>query len=177
MDAWQTRLLQAKAGILLINELPDTRLTKILYPNVQFLIEKANALDRLGLMRPSLIRTKHMNELAYSGVGRGEIRPLERSTFGYAASGFVTLDQKRVPDAIILAYDTGNNDPIAFAMSYPIKRPASIFQRTAPGGVWLIRFTREQLPPSPVTITAWAFDATTGRAFRLSGESQINTGR
>jgi hypothetical protein len=177
MDAWQTRLLQAKAGILLINQLPDTRLTKILYPNVQFLIEKANALDRLGLMRPSLIRTKHLNELAYSGVGRGEIRPLERSTFGYAASGFVTLDQKRVPDAIILAYDSGNNDPIAFAMSYPIKRPASIFQRTVPGGVWLVRFTREQLPASPVTITAWAFDATTGRAFRLNGEAQINTGR
>jgi hypothetical protein len=34
MDAWQTRLLQAKASILMINQLPDTRLTKILYPNV-----------------------------------------------------------------------------------------------------------------------------------------------
>src|SRR5215471_1008621 len=177
MDAWQTRLLQAKASILLINELPDTRLTKNLYPNLQFLIEKANALDQLGLMRPSLVRTKHLNELAYDAAGRGEMRPVERTAGGYAASGFATLDQKRAPDAIILAYDAGNNDPIAFAMSYPLKRPASIFHGVAPAGAWLVRFTREQLPQSPVTVTAWAFDATTGRAFRLSGESQINTAR
>jgi hypothetical protein len=177
MDAWQTRLLHAKASILLINQLPDTRLTTTLYPNLQFLIEKANALDRLGLMRPSLVSTKHLNQLAYSGAGRGEMRPVERTAFGYAASGFATLDQKRVPDAIILAYDTGDNDPIAFAMSYPLKRPASILQGTASGGAWLVRFTREQLPQSPVTITAWGFDATTGRAFRLSGESQLKSGR
>jgi hypothetical protein len=177
MDAWQTRLLQAKASILLINQLPDTRLTKILYPNLQFLIEKANALDHLGLMRPSLVRTKHLNQLGFSAAGRGEMRPVERTTYGYAASGFATLDQKRPPDAIILAYDAGDNDPIAFAISYPLKRPASIFHGVAPAGAWLVRFTREQLPQSPVTITAWAFDATTGRAFRLSGESQINTAR
>jgi hypothetical protein len=177
MDAWQTRLLQAKASILLINQLPDTRLTKTLYPNLQFLAEKANALDRLGLMRPSLVRTNHLNQIAYSGAGRGEMRPVERTAFGYAASGYATLDQKRVPDAIILAYDSGNNDPIAFAVSYPLKRPASIFHGVAPDGVWLVRFTPEQLPRSPVTITAWAFDATTGRAFRLSGESQLNSPR
>lgn len=177
MDAWETRLLQAKASILLINELPDTRLTKILYPNLQFLVEKANALDHLGLLRPSLIKTKHLNELATTAAGRGEMRPVERTASGYAVSGFATLDQKRTPDAIILAYDTGNNDPIAFAMSYPLKRPASIFQGVSPAGAWLVRFTHEQLPQSPVTVTAWAFDATTGRAFRLSGESQINTAR
>jgi hypothetical protein len=177
MDAWQTRLLQAKASILLINQLPDTRLTKTLYPNLQFLVEKANALDRLGLMRPSLVRTNHLNQIAYSGAGRGEMRPVERTASGYAASGYATLDQKRVPDAIILAYDSGNNDPIAFAVSYPLKRPASIFHGVAPDGVWLVRFTREQLPQSPVTITAWAFDATNGRAFRLSGESQMNNQR
>src|SRR5205814_6161219 len=69
MDAWQTRLLQAKASILLINQLPDSRLTKILYPNVQFLVEKANALDQLSLLRPSLVKTKHLNELRGSDLG------------------------------------------------------------------------------------------------------------
>jgi hypothetical protein len=174
MDAWETKLLQAKAGILLINQLPDTRLTRTLYPNLQFLVEKANALDQLGLLRPSLIKTKHLNELAYSAAGRGEMRPVERTASGFAVTGFATLDQKRAPDAVILAYDTGNNDPIAFAVSYPSKRPASIWHGVAPAGTWLVRFTREQLPQSPVTITAWAFDATSGRAFRLAGQSQIN---
>jgi len=178
MNAWQTRLLQAKASILLINELPDTRLTKILYPNLQFLIEKSNELDRLGFMRPSLVRTKNLNELSDATPGHyGDMRPIERTADGYAASGLTTLAQQRVPDAIILAYDTGNKDPIAFAMSHPVKRPASIVQSPAHTGAWLIRFTPEQLPPSPVTVTAWAFDATTGRAFRLGGAAQINTER
>jgi hypothetical protein len=177
MDAWQTRLLQAKASILLINQLPDTRLTKILYPNVQFLVEKANALDQLSLLRPSLIKTKHLNELRGSDAGPdGDLVRLERTAEGFTASGSCTLSETRVPDAVILAYDTGNKDPIAFAMTHPVKRPASIMQGVAKTGSWTVRFSREQLPQSPVTITAWAFDATTGQAFRLSGDKQINAG-
>ncbi|HBB97465.1 MAG TPA: hypothetical protein DC054_18955 [Blastocatellia bacterium] len=175
MDAWQTRLLQAKASILLINHLPDTRLTKILYPNLQFLIEKSNALDRLGFMRPSLVKSKHLREFSDDTGNYGDMRPIEKTADGYAASGMTTLAKQRVPDAIILAYDLGDKDPIAFAMSHPVKRPASMFESLAQTGAWFIRFTPEQLPPAPVTVTAWAFDATTGRAFRLSGASRINT--
>src|ERR1051325_990685 len=97
MDAWQTRLLQAKASILLINQLPDTRLTKILYPNVQFLVEKANALDGLGLLRPPLVQTKHLNELRGPGVGfYGDLVRLDRTTEGFIASGSCTLHEARV---------------------------------------------------------------------------------
>src|SRR5437588_7775356 len=64
MQKWQTRLQQAKASILLINELPDTRLTKILYPNIKFLIEKSNALDDLGFLRPKLIQSKHLKDFS-----------------------------------------------------------------------------------------------------------------
>ena len=80
IDAWQTRLLQAKASVLLINQLPDTRLTKIIYPSVPFLIEKANALDRLGLLRPSLIQTKDLTRLRYDDVKSpsGYTRSIER---------------------------------------------------------------------------------------------------
>jgi hypothetical protein len=176
MDAWQTRLLQAKASVLLINQLPDNRLTKILYPNVQFLIEKANALEGLGLLRPALVKTTHLNELRGQGPGHyGELLRLDQTSEGFTASGLCTLSEARVPDTVILAYDTGNKDPIAFAMTHPVKRPASIMQGVAKTGSWTVRFTAEQLPQSPVTITAWAFDATTGQAFPLSGDKQINT--
>lgn len=176
MDAWQTRLLQAKASILLINQLPDTRLTKILYPNLQFLVEKANALDQLKLLRPSLVKTKHLNEFRGPGAGySGDLARLDKTAEGFSASGSCTLSEKRVPDAVILAYDTGNQDPIAFAMTHPVKRPASITQGVAKTGAWTIRLAPEQLPQSPVTITAWAFDATTGQVFPLSGIQQINT--
>jgi hypothetical protein len=175
MDAWQTRLLQAKASILLINQLPDSRLTKILYPNVQFLIEKANALDGLGLLRPPLVKTKHLNELRGPNPGhQGELVRLDMTPEGFTASGSCTLSDERVPDAVILAYDNGNNDPIAFAMTHPVKRPASIVQGVAKTASWTVRFGPDQLPKSPVIITAWAFDTTTGQVFPLSGDKQVN---
>src|SRR5258705_10576389 len=64
MEMWQTRLRQAKASILLINELPDTLLTKILYPNFSYLAERSNALDRLGFLRPRLVRTRRLKEVS-----------------------------------------------------------------------------------------------------------------
>jgi hypothetical protein len=177
MDAWQSRLLQAKASILLINQLPDTRLTKILYPNVQFLVEKANALDQLSLLRPSLVKTKHLNELRGPGGGHdGDLVLLDKTAEGFTASGSCRLSETRSPDAVILAYDADNKDPVAFAMTHPVKRPWSITQGAATKGEWTVRFAPEQLPQLPVTISAWAFDATTGQVFRLSGDKQINAG-
>jgi hypothetical protein len=176
MDAWQTRLLQAKASILLINQLPDARLTKILYPNLQFLVEKANALEQLRLLRPPLVKTKHLNELRGSPGGNyGDLVALGKSPEGFTALGSCTLHEARVPDAVILAYDTGNNDPIAFAMTHPVKTRATLADGVARIGSWTIRFAPEQLPPSPVTISAWAFDAATGQVFPLQGNKLINT--
>jgi len=179
MDAWQTRLLQAKASILLINQLPDSRLTKILYPNLQFLTDKSNALDGLGLLHPSLIKSKYLNDFGSETPGDfGEMLPaIEKTADGYAVSGFTTLNGSRVPEAIILAYDTGDKNPVAFAMSHPVKRPASIFKGVARFGSWTVRFSPQQLPPSPVTLTAWAFDANTGRAFRLRSSVRIDKAR
>jgi hypothetical protein len=174
MDAWRTRLLQAKASILLINQLPDTRLTKILYPNLQFLVEKANALDQLNLLRPSLVRTKHLNELREpSGAAYyGELGRIDTTPEGFTAFGYCGSSGWRVPDAIILAYDTGNKDPIAFAMTHPVKQPATmlVLPKIA---AWTIRFAPEQLPHSAVTVTVWAFDATTGHVTPLSGAQTI----
>jgi len=174
MDAWQTRLLQAKASILMINQLPDTRLTKTLYPNVQFLIEKANALDRLGLLRPSLIKSNDLKLLPDDPPGNfGNIRAIEKTPGGYLASGTCEFAQPS-PDAIILAYQIGDNDPIAFALTHPMKPPASILRGPAKTGSWQVGFTPAQLPSSQLTITAWGLDATTGRAFLLSGDSRID---
>jgi hypothetical protein len=173
MDAWQTRLLQAKASVLLINQLPDTRLTKILYPNLQFLVEKANALEGLGLLRPQLIKTKDMTLLTEPSAVGGHLYSIQKSADGYIASGICEFSE-RGPHAIILAYDDGDNHPTAFAMSHPVKPPASIFRGVADsGGIWSVRFGSQQLPPS-ATVTAWGFDATTGRAFPLGGVVKLD---
>jgi len=129
------------------------------------------------LLRPSLIKTKHLNELRGAGLGYdGELVRLDRTSEGLTASGLCTRSEAPVPDAVILAYDAGNKDPIAFAMTHPVKRPWSITQGAATNGEWTVRFVPEQLPQSPVTISAWAFNATTGQVFRLRGDKQIPTG-
>jgi hypothetical protein len=178
MDAWQTRLLQAKASVLLINQLPDTRLTKIIYPSVPFLIEKANALDRLGLLRPSLIETKDFTMMRYEldGIPRGDLRSIEKTSDGYIARGLCSFNA-RGPHAIILAYDTGDEHPIAFAMSHPVKPAASVVYGVAKSGAWTIKFSTEQLPRSQVTVTAWGFDAINGRVFSLDANAQIDNSR
>ena len=179
MDAWQTRLLQAKASVLLINQLPDTRLTKIIYPSVPFLIEKANALDRLGLLRPRLINTRDMSVLGYDGYDlfspSGNMMPIQSTGDGYLAQGVCNFNE-RGPHAIILAYDTGDKHSIAFAMSHPVKRPASVLSGVAHAGAWAIKFSAEQLPASQVTVTAWGFDAINGRVYPL-GDSKIDNSR
>lgn len=179
MDAWQTRLLQAKASVLLINQLPDTRLTKIIYPSVPFLIEKANALDRLGLLRPRLINTRDMSALGYDGYDllspSGNMMPIQSTGDGYLARGVCNFNE-RGPHAIILAYDTGDKHSIAFAMSHPVKPPASVFSGVARAGSWTIKFSAEQLPPSQVTVTAWGFDAINGRVYPL-GDAKIDNSR
>jgi hypothetical protein len=136
-------------------------------------------LDGLGLLHPSLIKSKYLNDFGSEMPGDfGEIMPpIEKTADGYAVSGFMTLNGSRVPDAIILAYDTGDKNPVAFAMSHPVKRPASIFKGVARFGSWTVRFSPQQLPPSPVTVTAWAFDANTGRAFRLRSSVRIDKAR
>ena len=90
----------------------------------------------------------------------------------YAASGWATLlDQERMPDAIILAYDSGDGDEIAFGLTHPAKMIGS---GKAQLGSWQLAFSSDQLPKSPVTITAWAFDASSGKAHRLSGSMKID---
>ena len=140
--------------VLLINQLPDTRLTKIIYPSMPFLIEKANALDRLGLLRPSLIHTRDLATLKYDDASSpaGDLR-IEKTSDGYLALGACNFNE-RGPHAIVLAYDTGDQHPIAFAMTHPIKRPASILTGVAPAGAWTIKFSAEQVPRLPVMVTA-----------------------
>ncbi len=177
MDAWQTRLLQAKASILLINQLPDTRLTKILYPNVQFLAEKANALDRLGLLRPHLIQTRDVTTLRYDDTTSpsGYAFPIQETPEGYVVRGVCKFNQ-RGPHAIILSYDNGDRREIAFAMTHPVKRPASVFDGVALEGAWTVSFAAEQVPQSTrarVTVRAWGFDAVTGRTYPVSGPLEL----
>jgi hypothetical protein len=121
-----------------------------------------------------------MSALGYDGYDllspAGNMMPIQSIGDGYLARGVCNFNE-RGPHAIILAYDTGDKHPIAFAMSHPVKRPASVLTGVGPAGAWTIKFSAGQLPPSPVTVTAWGFDAINGRVFRLGTDSQIDNSR
>ena len=66
---------------------------------------------------------------------------------------------------------TGDGDEIAFALTHPA-RIAGAWNSEI--GSWQLRFSSAQLPRAPVTVTAWAFSANTGKARRMSGTLKID---
>ncbi|HXI74688.1 MAG TPA: hypothetical protein VNG94_03830, partial [Pyrinomonadaceae bacterium] len=74
---------------------------------------------------------------------------------------------------IILAYDAGDGDEMAFQLTHPIRTTSSAHPNTEIGS-WETSFSTEQLPGASVSITAWAFDVNSGKAFRLSGRFKID---
>jgi hypothetical protein len=179
MAQMRTTLLQAKALVLFINLKPDPILVKILYPDLQFLTREANDLNQLGFLRPGLIKTLRVREFSGSGSSHpADYGSWDRFTRNdhdnYLASGRATLPYRgEAADAIILAYQTNDSDTLAFRITRPQEAPAGFWQR-GQSGQWQVAFPASELPAGPVTLTAWEFDANTGKAFRLAGSFEIS---
>ena len=76
-------------------------------------------------------------------------------------------------DAIILAYQGKDSDTLMFRITRPQETSAG-FWRHGQFGQWQVSFAASELPASPLTLTAWGFDANTGKAFRLAGSFEIS---
>jgi hypothetical protein len=180
MKGMRLKVLQAKAGVLLIDIAPDRELVNTLYPDLSFLAAKANVLDELGFLRPRLVKSKRVQDFEGAKVGADGYGSLDHGeTFGkmYLVSGIATLPYRReAADAVILAYEKPNGDCVVFALTHPKIGPGDPpfagdggrnFQR------WEQSFSGDQLPFRPAKITAWAFDANSAKAFRLDGSYVI----
>ena len=113
--------LQAKACLLFINYIEDECLIKKLYPDINILKQRANTLNNLGYLRPNLIASNRMLDIAgtdaYNAHDYGVFASLQRGD-RYIASGWATLPERREPpDAILLAYDNVDGHPIVFALT------------------------------------------------------------
>jgi hypothetical protein len=163
---WRRKLLREKACLLFINVAPDERclIEGRFYSDVRVLRERAGSLDRMGYLRPPLVKDGRMRALA-AGVGCADgsykVIPTEQ---GYVAEGEARLPRRggEPADAVVLAYGTAEEDQKAFAL-------ALVGASGARGDArWRKHFafgTPFAGPPSPTT--AWAFDAEAGRAYRL----------
>jgi hypothetical protein len=164
--------LRAKACLLFIEAAPNERcLSEGLYTDVPALRERAAALDRLGYLRPPLVRGGAMSGLAGGGPGcseeYGSFDVEEAGGGDYVAAGRARLPHRGEPaDAVVLAYGAGTQGQTAFAL-------AEVGAGAGAAGVGDARDAwRQAFPRAGLTrdgLTAWAFDADEGKAYRLCG--------
>ncbi|HEX8499904.1 MAG TPA: hypothetical protein VF659_04865 [Pyrinomonadaceae bacterium] len=173
--------LRAKACLLFVEAAPNRRcLAEGLYPDVARLRERAAALDRLGYLRPPLVRGGRMGELAAGGGGcsddYGFFDVTATGAGEYGAGGRARLPRRggERADAVVLAYGPGEDDQTAFALA-----EVGGGQGAAPAGDagdnWAETFPASALPAGAAggRLTAWAFDAEGGRAYRLCGDGSL----
>jgi hypothetical protein len=163
---WRRALLRAKACLLFIEVAPEARcLAEGLSPNVGVLRERAESLDRMGYLRPPLVKDGRMRGPAAEGsCADGSFKLFRTEGGAYAAEGDARLPRRggESADAVVLAYGTTDEDQTAFALA----EVGAIGSRD--DSRWRKSFSTGALATlSPVKLTAWAFDAEEGKAYRL----------
>ena len=183
MARMRLQRLHAKACLLFINYIEDECLTKNVYPNISILRQRANTLNNLGYLRPNLIESNRVRDIAGADEDNayryGAFESLQRGE-RYIASGWAILPERREPpDAILLAYGSVGGHPIVFALT-DVGADAGLTRSMIQGAPrsrwrWHKSFSLAGLPASPLKFTAWAFDAERGKAFKLNGAHATQT--
>jgi hypothetical protein len=162
---WRRARLRAKACLLFVEVAPEERcLAEGLSPNVGLLRERAASLDRLGYLRPPLVREGRMRGLAtVENCMDGSFKLLSTEGGAYVLEGVAWLPHRGEPaDAVVLAYGMSDEDQTAFALA----EVGAIGSRD--DARWRKSFSVGAWPTvSTVKFTAWAFDAEEGKAYRL----------
>jgi hypothetical protein len=170
---WRRALLRAKACLLFIEVATEERcLVEWLYPDTSVLRERAGALDRIGYLRPPLIRDGRVRGLSGAEGCSDDYGSFELLPGGdglYAAAGDARLPLRGEPaDAVVLAYGAGEEGQTVFALA-----EVGAVDLEGDAG-WRKVFPRASLPAVPQgVLTAWVFDAESGKAYRLCGAHEV----
>lgn len=183
LESWgrfQHGRLSGKAGLLLINVIddPEALARNVYHGDDPALKARTNFLDRLGYLRPHLVRSNRIREIAFrSDAGTmGEFNELRKRPGEFVASGWAILPEShRVADGVLLTYDDAQGDPIIFALAEVGSNRAEVSQRLNDKAYlrcgWMKSWKAGQIPASSRLIRAWAFDAENCRAFQIGAGS------
>ncbi len=182
-----------KACLLFVNILPDTCVAdpEAMPPNVNFVKLRANALDTRGFLRPALIKSATLEDIEATetspGAGHNVFENLNaRGDDTYEASGEAAraANVNAPADVVLLAYEREDDDGDGEKTSTVFKFSEPCAQHKPPtlradevdctSLRWRATFSANEIPDGKIRLTAWAFDAETGRAFRLAGSHTIN---
>jgi hypothetical protein len=168
-----------RAAVLFCHAIDTSEvIKKTVYPNdARPAVQGADALDRLKLLRPALVRTDRVEELPHENAdgkrasGSCEsIAPIEGGRI--TASGWATLDAKgRPPDCVAVAYQTATGQPWvlcaisdSFAMRPEIIKRLGTMEQLWSG--WSATFSQSAVPAG-AKLSFWAIDADEPRLYRL----------
>ena len=142
----------------------------------------ANMENGIALLHPPMIRTAELSRM-------GPVPFSTRSTLGFLdtldlsdghclVSGWAASPKgRRVADCVIVAYDSAERGPIAFGVTDEVVARTdvarSLHRKELVGSGWRVHFDRSVLPAGPQQITAWAFDAKTGKLYQLGGRQEL----
>jgi hypothetical protein len=177
----------AHAAVLFCRALDTSEIIKkTAYPNnAQPVTENADALDRLKLWRPPLVRTNRIEALPHEiADGRRasgsceSITPLDGNLV--RASGWAVLDAKgRPPDCVAVAYQTATDQgwtlcaiSDSFSMRPEIVKRLRTMEQLWTG--WSATLPRSAFPPE-AKLSFWAVDADEPRLYQLRDESGAGT--
>lgn len=170
-----------KACTLFVNVLPDECPTARLLPE-GLMRERANALDRIGYLRPPLVRGGRLEEIEAKWRYMPGVLEMPRAEAdgSLSVAGSAFLPDGRKADAVLLAYERSEGESIVFAMIGPSdERKYSLGQLGryfSPGTDWGGRVAAEKVPRGTHKVTAWAFDAEEGKAYRLEASHVVRGG-
>lgn len=180
MSSFRVAALYAKSCSLFVNVVDDPCLTSVVYPDVEILKRNINSADRLGLLRPGLVKSNRIQDIAVpdspDAGNIGAFESLSRADDGnFLASGWAKLPERGEPaDAVLIAYAEDGNSPVILAIA-PVNKDrdviSTLFRRGIYGDArWSKSFSLGGLDPDRGKLTAWGFDAHSGKAYKLNGE-------
>lgn len=182
MSSFRTGALYSKGCSLFVNVLDDQCLTELVFPDIEVLKRNINQANSLGFIRPGLVKSNRVQEIAgsqSSGAGMGAFEVVASARDGtYLASGWAKLPGRGGPaDAVLLAYAEDDGPALVFGI-VPVNGirdwvSARIGRGLYGDSRWSTSFSPEKIPPAGAKLTAWAFDALSGKAYKLEGEHPI----
>jgi hypothetical protein len=180
---YRSKALYFKACLLFVNVLRSPAPAILIQSSHRDLTALANALNRIGYLRPSLIDGKNVEEIAKSSQetwSAGAFENLLKTPEGrFIAQGWAMLRGGREPaHAVLLTYRDATQVPRVFAIAQMEVIPGGLMgvlrQPVEKRSRWQHTFTRADMPTNaPTHIDAWAFDTESGKAFKLTGSHVV----
>jgi hypothetical protein len=175
--AWSAKDRLAHAAVLFLPVIDTSeQIKKTTYPgDAQPVIDRSEALDRLRLLRPPLLRTTHLGDLSHENAGSknasGSCENVALSGEVIRAAGWAVLNrQGRPADGVAVAYQTSDQGWTLFALSNAFEMRPDIVKRFRTmeqlWSGWTATFPKSAVPAG-AKLSFWAVDADAPFLYRL----------